>query len=379
MNKFKKLLVWFWMLTKRLYKKPAFLLILAIVPVVILCYGLISQQESGMVTIAITCEDPSDSAAFSFASDFVDSSEVIRFVFVADLDNARKMVNDGVTDAAWIIKEDFEHALVDFIENKGGRSQLVTVVVREETVPLMLANEKLSGKLFLQLARRYFLYYYRQNAPELELLTDEQILEYYDNISINEDLFEFSYIDSSQNKNTLNYLLIPVRGILAILVVVGSMATAMFYICDNREGLFYWISGKRKPIVELGYQFVSLINIVLVVEASLFFAGIASSIFRELLCALLYIICCAYFGRLVRVVCHSEKFVSMIVPVLVVLMLIVCPIFISMPGFDVIKFLFPPTYYINATVNNMYFVYMMVYTFVLKIIYDLLCRLFRRT
>ena len=44
---------WLLMMTKRLYKKPTFVVILILIPVLVLGYGLVAAEDSGMVTIAL--------------------------------------------------------------------------------------------------------------------------------------------------------------------------------------------------------------------------------------------------------------------------------------------------------------------------------------
>ena len=53
----KKALLWLWMLTKRLYKKPTFLVILVLIPALVLCYSAAAKEESGMITVALASED----------------------------------------------------------------------------------------------------------------------------------------------------------------------------------------------------------------------------------------------------------------------------------------------------------------------------------
>ena len=50
-------LVWTWLLTKRLYKKWTFLLLLALIPALVLGYGLVDKGDAGVLTIALSCQD----------------------------------------------------------------------------------------------------------------------------------------------------------------------------------------------------------------------------------------------------------------------------------------------------------------------------------
>lgn len=379
MRKIRIVLMWLWLLTKRLYKKPAFLILLVSVPLIVFGYSLSAQEESGMMTIVVAVEDSTDPFSQSLISELQESSNVIRFMQDDDPVKARQMVYDGVVDAAWIFPEDIEQQIYDFVAGTYTGQGFISVIVREETVSLMLTNEKLSGKLFVSCARNCFLQYFRQNAPEMDSLTDEQILAYFDGVTFDESLFSFSYVDSSvENENSMNYLLMPVRGILAVLIVIGGMATAMFYTTDDREGLFSWISLRNKPFVELGYQAISLTNITAVVLIALCAAGLSVGILRELLSAVLYILCCSVFCQLLRLWCGGVRVTAMVLPVLIIAMITVCPIFFSVPAMKYVQLLFPPTFYINAIYNYKYLLYMLVYSLIVKCLYEVSIRVFKR-
>jgi len=372
MKKLRVLLLWLLLLIKRLYKKPAFWAILIIIPVVIFAYGLTSQEESGMITVVLSSQNTDDAFSESIINELKDSSDIIRFMVEEDASVAEEMVYNGVADAAWIISSSAKEDLGAFVKGRYTGKGFVRVVVRDETVPLLLANEKLSGRLFVSSAKVCFLQYLREDAA-LNEVSDGEIMGYFDGLAIEDDLFSYSYVSNSKNNaNARNYLLMPVRGILSVLLMIGAMAAAMFYIADDSEGLFSWISLRRKPYVEFGCQVIALSNIMAVVLIAIFATGLHVSIVRELLISAVYVLCCAAFGQLVRMICRTRQCIGMVMPLLIMVMLVVCPVFISLPGMKLLQLLFPPTYYLNAVYNNAYLAYFVLYTFVIW----LLCRLF---
>lgn len=372
MKRVRNLLLWLLLLTKRLYKKPAYIAIMLIIPVVIFAYSLTARQDSGMLTIVLSAQMPEDSLSASIINELIDSSNVIRFIGEKDADAAESMVYNGAADAAWIVSADIEEEMKAFVSGHYTGKGFVRVVIREETVPLLLANEKLSGRLFVHCARKCFVEHLRQEDRLSNDLSDEVLAAYFDGVSFKDDLFSYSYITASQaDSNAGNYLLMPVRGILSIIVLIGAMAAAMFYITDDQEGLFSWINLRRKPYVELGCQLITVSNIMAVVVIALFAAKLQVSVFRELLVAILYVVCCAVFGQLTRILCHNRQTIGMLMPLLAMVMLVFCPVFISFPGLKAIQLLFPPTYYLNAVYNTSYMFYMVLYTIVLWGLYKL--------
>ena len=53
-----KMLRWAGLLWKRLFKKPTFLMLLVLIPLLVACYGLVSQEDSGVITIALASRSP---------------------------------------------------------------------------------------------------------------------------------------------------------------------------------------------------------------------------------------------------------------------------------------------------------------------------------
>ena len=92
MSAIRKTWIWFFMLSKRLYKKPSFLLILLLIPVTVFAYGRVAQEDSDILTIVIAAEDPQDSVAKEVMSNLQGSSALIRYVFSDSVEDATKQV-----------------------------------------------------------------------------------------------------------------------------------------------------------------------------------------------------------------------------------------------------------------------------------------------
>lgn len=372
MKKIRFILLWPLLLTKRLYKKPAFLIILLLIPAVIFGYGLSAKHESGMMTIVLSAQAPEDSFSKSLVEELKNSGGLIRFIHEIDPDIAQEMVYNGVADAAWIVSADAKDDIEAFASGHYTGKGFVRVIVREETVPLLLANEKLSSSLFIRCAKVCFVNYMQQEESLPDDLGNDAVAEYFDGVSLDDRLFSYSYIAAQDiNPNSKNYLLVPVRGILSIIVVICAMAAAMFYITDERDGLFSWVSLTNKPYVEFGCQIIAVGNCMLAAVISIFAAGMAESFLSEISGAILYILCCALFGQVLRIICRKQQVIGMLIPLFTMLMLIACPVFISVPALKTLSMLFPPTYYIEAIHNNAFMLYMVFYIMILVVIVKL--------
>ena len=368
----RKPFLWLWMLTKRLYKKITFVAILVLIPVLVLGYSLTTQEDSGMLTVALARED-TDATALSLLASLDESSQLLRFEDCESPEKAEELVRAGKADAAWILHRDLSDKIAKFVKSPTERNAFITVLVREDDVAQRLAREKLSGAAFSLCARVVYLDYIRQNVPGLEHLSQEQLLEYYENTFVSGDLFAFDESDAAMaNAQTTHYLTAPIRGLLAVVIALCGLATSMYYMEDQRQGTFGWLSQPRQALAELGCQIVSLVQVSVMALLALILSGLAAGLGRELLVLVLYCLCIASFSALLRRICGNLRVLGTLLPLLVVVMLVVCPVFFDLGQLRTAQYLLPPTYYINGVYSNTYLLYMLLHTAVTSSLYWLL-------
>jgi len=318
-------------------------------------------------------QEGQDALAREVLESFDGTSQLIRYTHCASAEDAQSLVQGGKADMAWIFPDNMRQHLEAFLEQPTEKNAFVTVLLREDDVTLRLAREKLSGALYRQISRLLYITFVRENVPELSHLSDEELMEYYHTRDITDELFAFDQTDASMaGVETVHYLTAPVRGLLAVVILLCGIATAMYYMDDSRRGLFGWVSTRRLPAVELGCQLVSLVNVSAVVLLTLGLTGQAGPLPRELAVTVLYCLCCAAFCMLLRRLCGSLRLLGSLLPVLVVVMLVVCPVFFDFAAVRSLQYLFPPTYYINAVYNTQYLLYMLAHTGICFIFYSLL-------
>lgn len=360
----RKILRWGGLLWKRLYKKATFLLLLLMIPLLVLGYGSVSKEESGVVTVALATEAETVDALTRMVWDDLEESNLIRYMECDSEEAARQMVADGEADTAWIFAENLEKRIYDFAAKRVSSRAFVTVVEPENRVLLKLLREVLSGTLFPYCSEKVYMDYIRENAPELDEVSDEKLLQYYREAPMSDGLFTTTDIhgNAMEPEETQNYLMAPVRGMLAVVTVLAGLATAMYYIKDEEHGTFSCMSQRRKPLVELGCQLISVVNVLTVVLISLAVTGQTVFWGREVLVFALYALCVSAFAMLVRRLTGGMRGLGMVTPILVVVMLVVCPVFFDLGMLRQVQLLFPPTYFVTAAYNSSYLLYMLCYT-----------------
>lgn len=347
----KKKLLLAWMLTKRLYKKPAFLALLLLIPLLVVAFGGIAGEESGLVTVALYI--PEDAAAVRPLLE----SELLVFLDCDSPEEAENKVRYGKADAAWIFPENLEKRLEIFCLAPGKTDAIVRVVQREDSTLLRMAYEKLSGSLITLAGPVLYEQFARENG--LEHLSREALLQFYAAASPDEPLFRF---EDSGSAVTVTYLTAPVRGLLAVVCVLAALAAAMFFNEDLQKGTFAAIPFSRLPLLEICCQMICLIQVGLICLIALVASGLAELRWAEVVTMALYLPCCAGFAMVLRSIFPRNEWLGAILTVLTVVMIGLCPIFFDMKIVPFLPFLLPPTYYIRGSYDSMFWLYAAAYT-----------------
>lgn len=359
----KRVLKWALLLNKRLYKKPSFWILLILIPVLVLGYGAFAREDSGMLTVALALEDPKDPAANDFVQSLRKSSELILFTTYTEPEDATESVRYGKSDAAWILPGEFAEHIKAFVENRFQNGGFIRVVIRQKDLTTMLSLEKLGSLVFNRTARELFADYIQTNISGPDGIPEASIYSHYDAVVQGGDMFEYAYpFDVAMPENARNYLLSPLRGLFGILILVSGLITAMYYMEDRNRGLFSWIPFRYHSAVELGYQAVSVGNVALFSWIALTAVGLTTGFFTELIITFLYILCCASFCRMLRVWCGNVAVMGALLPICVVCMLLLCPVFLDFGALCDLSYLFPPTYYINCAFRTPDIWNMLIYT-----------------
>lgn len=357
MNRIMKLLLWFAMLSKRLYKQPTFLVLLVLIPALLFGYAAISDGESGVITVGLV-GDAEDTVTGEIFTDLQRESAVMAFRIFKDEQEARTLLESGKLDAVWLFPEQLSEKIEAFAQKPSAANAFIKVLEREDNVALMLSREKLSGAIYPYLSQRIYVHFLRDLAPELSQLSDEQLLEYYQSTGLTMNLFEFTGVGNRE----AGYLLSPLRGLTGTLILLCALAAAMHYLRDEEKGTFAWVSSRWRLLPELGCYLVSTLHIAAACLVCLALCGLSGSIWAELLVLMMYSLCCSVFSMAMRQLLCSVRGLGTVLPLIIVASLVICPVFFDVGELRHAQYALPPTYYINAVYDHRYLVYMAAYT-----------------
>jgi len=353
---------WFLMLSKRLYKKPSFLVILLAIP---LCVGLFvwaAQQDSGFVHIVLAQEARDDVLSTQLIEKLLAEDSMVRFSRAESPEAAVKAVQMGQADEAWVFPSDTEVRIRDFVTGK--EEYIVQAVVREDTSLLQLSREKLPSVIYGYCAKAHYIGYVRKHFSQLDGLTEGELAAYFDQVQVSEELFLYGDpADPSVEAGAVNYLTSPIRGLLAVLMLLCTMAATLFYMQDEDTGTFCWVRPCRKGLTALGCVMTAGVNVSVVVLVALVVSGLGGNVCAEIGALLIYCLCCSSFCLLLKTVFSSIRLYGALIPLATVVVTGLCPVFVDFRKWQALQLIFPPTYYINSSYDGVYFLYGIVYAF----------------
>ena len=356
-QRMRRIVVWYLLLNKRLFKKWSFILILCMVPLLVAGMRLAAQQESGIVTIALCMRNPEDELSARVVEQLQGDDDVLRYVMCETEEDARGRVKSFQADAAWIFPEN----LLDGLQTSAAHKlvePVVTVVEREDSVPLIFSREILSSALY-----PFFSYVVYEDfvRDDLELEVEESKLQTaYEQMLVEGSLFRIEYFDGAASEES-HYLLAPLRGILALWLVLCGFAASMYFIQDDKRGTFSWMPVKHRLWMAFGFHAVLLSDAAVVLLLACKLAGVFTVWHQEIANIALFVGCTVVFCNLVRLLCGSLERLGSCIPVLLIGMTVVCPVFINVNQFQPLQYLLPPFYYIKATHSTYHFYLMAAY------------------
>ena len=343
----------FYLLAKRLYKKPSFLFIILLIPLIVLAVRSAGEDESGFVRVALADESSSALADKIISELSLSENDIILFREYSGHDEALEAVKTGAADAAWIFPEGLEEKLSLYTKNFMRSEPFVILYERETNIVLRLLREKLSGVLYRYSSGTMYLNYVRDNIPELNELSDEELWKYYYSFDNGVGLFDFHTSDSKSPEEE-SYITAPVRGLLGVVIALGGLAGAMFYLEDEKRGVFLHVPRRSKMLFEFMSVFLCAGSIGLFCLIALVVSGLYTNIGREAFLMAIYAVNSTLFALVVKEIARSVKVTAILCPFIACAMTAVCPVFFDLNVFHGIKNIFPLTWYLKAVHNNGY-------------------------
>ena len=355
----KKFLLWYCMFTKRLFHKLSFVILLCCIPVLVAVTSSVMDGESGILTILL-CSEDENSEADKIINSLLEDDSVILFKRAGDVEGAVNEVKQHKADAVWCFEDDFDEKTEKFATHKS-MNPLVTVYEREDSIPLQLSHEKLYGAIYGSFSYEVYKNFVYTKLVNVNQISDEELESYYNGTERRADIVKTEGTKTLGNNDGRNYLTAPLRGILAIMIMLCGLAGAMYFIKDKNNGKFNWMPAEKRIIPAFAQCLASIVPSVVAVFVAIGFTDISVGFDKEIISMILFVFASAGFCLLMSIIFRSSGKLGATVPALLILMLAFSPVFFNIEMLKPVSLMLPTYYYLNYVYNPLYSLYFLIY------------------
>ena len=345
MKKVKRGLLYFFMLEKRFFKKPAFLLLLFTIPLLAFCLKNVSGEESGILSIGLYQEEPEDDAVQEVIEALLQKESVIHFERVESEESGRERVQKRELDALWIFREDFQDKIEGILTGEEGEAPILSVE-QEDTVVLQLSRVKLFGEAYGNVAYPIYRNFVHQYWGES--VSEEELQRIFAEGSGMQKMFYTVYEKVGTDRPEQHYMTAPLRGMLALWILLAGLAANLFFLRDVADGVMDAVPGRKSEMQSWGYEFAAMLPAAAAVLLALFLLGNTEKLWQEIFWMALFLADAAVFCGICRRVCGSALKLGASIPILMLGMFALCPVFFTVNKLKVLQYLLPPYYYLNG-------------------------------
>ena len=311
-----------------------------------------------MVTIGLYTPDQAGSLSDVIFQRLMKEKSILRFIRYETEEDSLKALSESLVDAVWILPENLETEL-EKMARKGSVKPVARVVEREDDIALVFTREVLCSRIFPELTYQVYLEFVREKLDG-DLPQKEELMERYDRMQWKGNLFQPEFLDGTKEAGE-SYFMSPIRGLLAIWLVISGFAAVMYHKQDETRGLYDAIPGRKRILYSLGLQAVVLFNGSIIYLLACRVMGIAEQLWHELGYLLLFLVMIAVFCNFIGSLFKKMESIGIMVPILTILMIAFCPIFINIRKYWMLQCVMPPYLYLKVFHGVGYLKYMFLY------------------
>lgn len=346
----KQNVLWIWLCLKRLLFRPLFLIPLLLLPVLVAGMRLEMKKSHAIVQVGILCEDDMDETAEELAGRLQElSGTTVLFLKYDKEETLYRDVTQGKIQAGYIIPADLRGKLTDAAVSG---KPVIRTVRRETELTLKIVDELVLCRVYEYMAYDIGMEYIINRTGQIPGLI---LKERYDVYRQKEMPFAFQYENGEENRvlsqDSGDYLLLPVQGMTAVLILLSAMSGALFWYEDKKRNVFVWLEDRKRTWVHLIYIFVPAACAGVVGYVSLLATGISVGYSMEAVRMLLYVPSLVLFIYILQMLLRKEIYFLACIPILTVGELLVCPVFIDMaktvPLLKEMRLLTPVNFYME--------------------------------
>ena len=371
----RKYLFWFYLMMKRMIKKPAYLLLLIALP--ILSVVMIRLEQSGDDSTGITvgilfekegqAEIPQDDKEWNqkFFSFLAEQDSVIRFQEYEKSTSLLRDIEKGELDCGVVVPVDIrERLMTDMWQDS------LTIYKTSSTSVTEIVKERIAAAVFTFYSEESYVNYIENSNIFRETAENDvrnaEIREFakeaYETHLTDGSTFAFQYHGESYDNNIDKQVTdtanqgFRLKGILAVCIFLSGLCGLLTDWNDRRERRFIrmvpeWMTTAVNIWIPTVYtSVISLLSLLLTRQLTGTNGGIFVGIGKELCHLLFYQFLIVVYCSIIRVIIRKQEQLAAAIPILTLASIVCCPVWIRLavylPVFHVLEKLFPVTYYL---------------------------------
>lgn len=348
----KENITWLLLWCKRIAHKPLIFFTILLMPVSVFFLQHSSTKQDAVLRVALFSDDPDNTEFIEHIISLSDSS--IYFYQCSSRKNLIDDVRSRTAGCGYLIPGNLEKHITTYIKT---RKPFLTVVCEKDDVTTKIVDEIILSKNFRTIA-----YYILENFLEQHHCSAEdkkQIAAIFDSHCSNELLFHFQTLSGETNRvmqdRHSNLLMLPIRGMLAAILLLTCMAGELLYFQDRLSGRTCLMTGKQKRLAALYSALIPGTAASVCALISINAAGTAENIFHEIPALACFLFACTSLSMLIGRALGKLTFYLSSMPLIFLLSLLLPPIFVDLgkllPAAGKLSMLLPATWYLKGIQN----------------------------
>lgn len=376
----KKVLLWAFLLNKRLFRKPLFLLLLCLIPLFGFLAGS-SKGQASLLTVGVCAENRKDPLSRDTIRLLLDRKDVsvVRYREYASEGQLRSAVEDGTIRVGFLLPEKLSDLFASYAkmsQDSGGSlgalgealgllssskaspdQTPIQVLCARNDIVTKLEKDHFFGTVYGQLEKAVLKAYLDQSSLSTLVKTDREAAGLLDDLGKSRPDGSFFHLTTLSHKTlkeeTLTrYDLTLLRGLLAISLLLLALAACLFLNQDQEKGLFVWLRPAFRPLFYWLYLLLPALDGGFFVALALLLLGQPLT-GRQVPAFLLYLVSVVGFSNLVRLLTRRSSFLAAAIPPVILGCLFLTPVFFDLRVLPALQMVLPTYSFLKCLTGSL--------------------------
>lgn len=341
---------------KRLIKKPAFVMILIVMPLVVTMFNKIEAADDHSISVGIYYEK--DALAKTICENLSNKKGYIKFILYSNKDEMSEAVETKKIECGYIFPSDFNDRL-DKYEIK----RCITCVEAPSSILSSVSDEVVFAGILDEYGKNIAANFIKENNIGRNTGDNgiKAVENMYKSFNTPEKTFsiDYKYIEADEEASSevggrsTTYI---IHGLVSVLILISGLFGAIEWFNDEKKGLYSSFNNREKNVIGFISIFVPTAIMALSGNLAIYLSNTYTNLLRENIAMFLYVFLAAGFSYLLKVIVKSGTGICALLPAITLGSLIFCPVFIDvskfMPFISCINKVFPTFYYLNGMASG---------------------------